>query len=82
MHFMPAKVNVNMNEVPEHHYVVVHPLHDMPEEKVDTSKLEPMKMTRSVKLSLMALRAYLIVMILLVVYQVMGLAGVLGRPSH
>jgi len=82
MHFMPAKVNVNMNEVPENHYVVIHPLQDVPEEKVDASKLEAMKMTRSVKLSLMALRGYLIVMILLVVYQVMALAGVFGRPSH
>jgi hypothetical protein len=79
MHFMPATMNIDMNELPENHYVVVHPLDDRPEGKIDTSSLGPMPMTTSVKLSLMALRAYLVVMVLLVVYHCADLAGVFGK---
>jgi len=56
------------------HFLVVHPLDDLPEVKVDTEALGPMPMTRSVKVSLMSLRAYLILMVLLVVYHVVMLA--------
>ncbi|HTQ55962.1 MAG TPA: hypothetical protein VMI94_15950 [Bryobacteraceae bacterium] len=56
------------------HFLVVHPLDDVPEVKVDTEALGPMAMTRSVRLSLMSLRAYLVLMILLVVYHVVMLA--------
>ena len=66
-------------EVPENSFVVVHPLDDTPEEKVDTISLGPMKMTTSVTLSLMALRGYLVLMMLLVLYHVMELAGAVGR---
>ena len=59
-------------------WVVIHPLDDAPETKVDTAALGPMKMTRSVKLSLMSLRAYLIVMLLLVFYRVFCQAGFFG----
>jgi len=71
-----------VTEVPEDYFVVVHPLDDMPEQKVDTSALGPMPMTASVKLSLMALRGYLILMMLLVLYHVMDLAGAIGQHSH
>jgi hypothetical protein len=60
------------------HFLVVHPLDDIPERKVDTQGLGPMPMTRSVKLSLLSLRAYLILMILLVFYHVLGMAGLFG----
>ena len=56
------------------HFLVVHPLDDVPETKVDTEALGPMPMTRSVRLSLMSLRAYLLLMVLLVVYHVVMLA--------
>ncbi|HTT66236.1 MAG TPA: hypothetical protein VMG35_30505 [Bryobacteraceae bacterium] len=56
------------------HFIVVHPLDDVFEAKVDTEALGPMPMTRSVRYSLMSLRAYLILMILLVVYHVVMLA--------
>jgi len=79
MSFMPATMDLNMAEVPENHYVVVHPLDDVEEEKVDTSSLGPMPMTTSVKLSLIALRGYLILMVLLVVYHCVDLAGVFGK---
>lgn len=71
-----------ITEVPEHCFVVVHPLDDQPEQKVDTSTLGPMPMTTSVKLSLMALRGYLILMMLLVFYHVMDLAGAFGKHAH
>jgi hypothetical protein len=79
MPFMPVTMNVDLNELPENHYVVVHPLDDQPEEKIDTSSLGPMPMTTSVKLSLFALRGYLILMVLLVVYHCVDLAGVFGK---
>lgn len=79
MQFMPYVRQMAMGEVPENHFVVVHPLDDVAEEKVDTSSMGPMPMTRSVRYSLMALRAYLIVMGLLVLYHVVDLAGGLGK---
>lgn len=59
-------------------YVIVHPLDDMPEAKVDTDSLGPMPMTLSVKLSLMSLRGYLILMSALVLFHVLQLAGWFG----
>jgi hypothetical protein len=58
-------------------YYVVHPLDDEPEEKCDTETLGLMHMSASVRISLLALRGYLILMVLLVVYKVLNLAGVL-----
>jgi hypothetical protein len=71
-----------INHIPENHFLVVHPLDDVMEEKVDTSALGPMPMTTSVKLCLMTLRGYLILMILLVLYHVIDLAGVIGQRAH
>lgn len=67
-----------VNQVPKNHFVVVHPLDDVREVKVDTASLGAMPMTMSVKLSLMALRGYLIVM-MLVLYHVMNMAGTFGH---
>jgi hypothetical protein len=55
-------------------YVVIHPLDDVPEEKIDTESLGRMPMTASVKWSLISLRAYLVMMIGLVFYRVVTLA--------
>jgi hypothetical protein len=71
-----------ISEVPENHFVVVHPLDDVAEHKVDTSALGPMPMTASVKLSLMALRGYLIVMVALVLYHVIDLAETLAQHTR
>jgi hypothetical protein len=49
-------------------YWVGHPLDDHPESKRDVSILGPIAMTPSVRLSLLALRAYLILMTSLVAY--------------
>jgi len=73
---------ITVTEVPENHFVVVHPLDDVAEEKVDSSGLGTMPMTTSVKLSLMALRGYLILMMLLVLYHVIDLAGAFGPHTH
>ena len=56
-------------------FQVIHPLEDAPEAKVNVDNLGRMPMTRSVKWSLIALRGYLVLMILLVFYKVLGLAG-------
>jgi hypothetical protein len=56
-------------------YYVIHPLDDEPEEKLNPDTLGPMAMTRSVRLSLTALRVYLIVMVLLALYRVLTMAG-------
>ena len=71
-----------ITEVPDDHFVVVHPLDDAPEQKIDTSALGPMPMTTSVRVSLLALRGYLVLMILLVFYHVMDLAGAFGHHAH
>jgi hypothetical protein len=61
------------------HFLVVHPLDDMPERKVDTESLGPMPMTPSVRISLLSLRAYLMLMMLLVLYHVLALAGLFAK---
>jgi hypothetical protein len=73
---------IHTNEVEtkfDRHFVVVHPLDDLPEEKVNVENLGPMPMTRSVRLSLMSLRGYLVLMMILVLYHVLTLAGIFGH---
>ena len=57
--------------------IVIHPLDDAPEVKLDPDALGPMRMTRSVRLALLALRLYLVLMIALAVYRMLGMAGLL-----
>ena len=59
-------------------FVVIHPLDDVPEKKLDVKDSGPMSMTGSVRISLIALRAYLVVMMILALYQALDLAGLLG----
>lgn len=70
------------DEVPENHFLVVHPLDDQPETKIDTTNLGAMPMTPSVKYSLFALRGYLVLMMLLVLYHVLDLAGLFGHHQE
>jgi hypothetical protein len=74
----PETLRKNGYDEEQNRYVVVHPLDDLPEAKVDTEALGPMPMTPSVKWSLISLRAYLLCMIALVFYRVLGLAGLFG----
>lgn len=55
-------------------YIVIHPLDDAPEAKRDPAAAGQMHMTRGVKWSLFALRAYLMLIILLVAYRVFAMA--------
>ncbi len=71
---------IEMQEL-TNHFVVIHPLDDVPEEKVDTETLGPMTMTASVRISLLSLRAYLVLMMILVFYHVLDLAGLFGHHS-
>ena len=71
---------IEMNEL-VNHFVVIHPLDDVREKKVDTENLGPMAMTVSVRISLLSLRAYLVLMMLLVFYHVLDLAGLFGHHA-
>lgn len=76
---MATLTNPIQNDDLSGRFLVVHPLDDLPEEKVDTEKLGPMAMTATVRVSLFSLRAYLILMMLLVFYRVVLLAGWFGH---
>lgn len=65
----------------QHEFTVIHPLDDKPEQKVDMDRLGPMPMTRAVRWSLVALRAYLLLMFGLVLFHGAGLAGILGAHN-
>ena len=71
-----ATLNVtpNMNE-----FRVIHPLDDVAEQKCSTEGLGKIKMTRAVRVSLGVLRAYLILMTLMLGYHVVDLSGLLHR---
>ena len=64
-----------LSEVQE--FRVVHPLYDVVEEKCSTEGLDGIRMTPAVRISLFALRGYLMVMTLMLGYHVLQLAGVL-----
>ncbi len=51
---------------------IIHPLDDLPEEKLYHADLGRMALTPTVRLSLLALRLYLALMVLLVAWRVIG----------
>jgi hypothetical protein len=51
---------------------IIHPLDDLPEEKLYRAELGRMTLTRTVRLSLFTLRLYLGLMVLLVAWRVIG----------
>jgi hypothetical protein len=57
------------------YFLVIHPLDDIPEQKIDSDHLRPMEMTQGVRWSLISLRVYLIFMIALFMYHVTDLAS-------
>ena len=69
-----ATINVtqNINE-----FRVVHSLDDVAEQKCSTEGLGKIMMTRPVRVSLGVLRAYLILMTLMLGYHVIGLSGLI-----
>jgi hypothetical protein len=58
---------------------VVHPLDDIAEQKCSSEGLGKIRMTRAVRVSLGVLRAYLILMTLMLSYHVLDLSGLLHR---
>jgi hypothetical protein len=58
---------------------VVHPLDDVAELKCSSVGLGKIRMTRPVRVSLGVLRAYLLVMTLMLGYHVLDLAGLLHK---
>ena len=54
-------------------FVIIHPLFDEPEEKCSAVDLEPMHMSASVRWSLLSLRIYLALMMLVLFYHVFEL---------
>jgi hypothetical protein len=60
------------------YYEVVHPLDDEPEQKLCYKSVGLIRMTPTVRISLMALRVYLLLMIGLVFYRVLQEAGLFG----
>ena len=77
MHTNTVRLTNECNEDGERSFVVIHPLDDAPEAKVKTTGLGPMRMTASVKISLMTLRGYLLMMMLLLLYHVLDVGGLL-----
>ena len=75
-------MTVTMTETLIDELRVVHPLDDIAEEKRSPEGLGKMPMSGSVKLSLYALRGYLILIGLMVGYRALTLAGVFGHPLH
>jgi len=67
------------NTIEEREFLVIHPLDDVQEQKIETKHLGPMKMTPAVRISLPVLRGYLVLMMLLVLYHVLDLAGAFGK---
>ena len=61
------------------YFTVVHPLHDVPEQKCSSEGLGPIAMTPAVRISLTVLRGYLVAMTLMLGYHVLDLAGVLHK---
>lgn len=75
-------MTVTMTETLIDELRVVHPLDDIAEEKRSPEGLGKMPMSGSVKLSLYALRGYLILIGLMVGCRALTLAGVFGHPLH
>lgn len=62
------------NTIDECEFEVIHPLDDVEEQKIATEHLGAMRMTPVVRISLLALRGYLVLMTGFVLYHVMDLA--------
>jgi hypothetical protein len=58
------------------YFRVTHPLDDEPEQKCSTEGLAHIAMTPAVRISLSVLRGYLIVISAMLLYHVLGLAGI------
>jgi hypothetical protein len=69
--------SIELNREENQFFTIVHPLDDVCEKKVDTEHLGPMKMTKVVRVCLLALRGYLLLMFGLLGFRVLQLAGII-----
>jgi hypothetical protein len=69
------RTELNIAKRTEHTFFVVHPLDDERELKVDTEHIGRMRMTPTVRVCLYALRGYLLLMVGLLGFRVLQLAG-------
>jgi len=67
------------NSYEPQYFNVIHPLHDVPEEKCSSEGLGHIAMTPAVRISLTVLRGYLVAMTLMLGYHVLDLAGVVHK---
>ena len=58
-------------------FTIIHPCFDAPEQKRDIDSLGPMKLTRSGRFALFGLRCYLVLMMGMVAYRALDMAGVI-----
>jgi hypothetical protein len=58
-------------------FIITHPLFDILEEKINVDKAGPLKLTFAAKWSLILLRFYLIVMVLLSIFRILQLGHIL-----
>jgi hypothetical protein len=71
-----------LTNIEDRGYRVVHPLNDAPEQKCSPEGLGLMDFSRSVKVSLLTLRGYLILMAMLVGYHLLTLAEEAAHHIH
>lgn len=57
-------------------HIVIHPLWDMPEKKIDVVNAKPMRMTLGTKVALVSLQIYLALIVLLSMYRIFQLIGI------
>ena len=60
-------------------YTVVHPLNDVPEVKCNADHLGPIKLTPGCRIALVAVRFYLVAIMLMGAYRVVTLMGAIKR---
>lgn len=56
-------------------FTVIHPLHDAPEAKCNADDLGPLKLTPGCRIALVAVRFYLVAIMLMGTYRVVTLVG-------
>ncbi|HZT42463.1 MAG TPA: hypothetical protein VFA07_09735 [Chthonomonadaceae bacterium] len=72
-------MTVTTSSIENTRYYVVHPLDDVPEQKCCPDGLGAMQMSKSVKASLIVLRAYLLLIVGLALFRLLVMIGLLGH---
>jgi len=67
-----------IEHLPDGSYLIIHPLDDTAENKCETEHLGHAPMTPMVRWSLIALRAYVVIMVVMVFYRCLQLARIIG----